>query len=729
MGKRTITLAGLCATACLAAPALAQSTTAAETATPPSDGDIVVTARKRAEALQDVPVSIGVATAETIAKTGTTSLLQIQSIAPGLNLAKAPTGNEIGVTIRGLGSAPGDSAFDSSVSLFIDGVYAPRSREFASALFDVERVEVIRGTQAALLGKNTSLGAINLVTRKPGDSFALELRGGYDLELKSRVIAGGMDIPLGATLALRVSGQSTFDGGSTLNTISRRKNPRRYDDAIRAVLRWQPSDAFDATAYYQYSFGRDTGTPSEFIAANPVAALLQGIAGAPNTLDFALDRRNATYIGATDGEQTARLRVHRGGLTMNLDLGGPTLTSVTSYSTFKEADFNDLDFQAGNFLNRTLDENSRQFSQEVRLVSPGRQTFDYVIGGLYLDNNLRNASVVTAAYPFGPPQAPTVPIAGAFRNSFDQQTKAVSLFAQGTLRVAEGFRLLGGLRYTNERKSVDFARTVLVPGLFSVAIYPPYAPFTLKRTENNVDFSGGLQVDLAPDVLAYASYGQGTKSGGFATSVTFLDQSPYNAERARTAEVGIKSQFADRTVTLNVSAFSTNVDNFQVVTFNGLAFTVANADLQSRGFELEASWRPVRGVRLFLSNTYADAKDRRTGAPIPLAPSWSGSAGFDVRTPIAGSIDGLVNGSVDYRSSRYYQQDPNAVPPGAAFTTLNLSAAIADHEERWELRVIGRNLTDANAAAFVFPTPIIGGPNGISERGRSVMVQGTVRFR
>jgi iron complex outermembrane recepter protein len=690
--------------------------------------DIIVTARKRDESLQNVPISIGVVTPAAIANSGSASLLQLETVVPGLNLTKAPTGNSVGVTIRGLGSAPGDPSFESSVSLFVDGVYAPRAREFSSALFDVERVEVIKGTQAALLGKNTSLGALNIITRKPGSKLAFNARVAYDFELKSRTVEAGVDLPLGDTVRLRVSGQSVFDGGWVLNTLINHVAARTYNDALRATLVWEPTESIDVTASYQYGKVRSSGTPAELISVNPTAGFLQGLAGAPGTLDFTLDRRNASALTGLTVEQTDNLRTNRASLVANFGFGDFTLTSVTGYSTFRNVEANETDFVAGNYLRRDNKESSRQFSQELRLVSPSNQPLEYVVGATYIKNKLDTAALSAASYPFGPPVSPTTPIAGAFNNSFIQNTDTLSAFAQASFRIADNLRIQGGVRFTNEKKKADQSRSIVTPGLFSVFIYPPFAPFTLQKTENSVDYSVGVQYDVADNIMFYTSFGQGTKAGGFASSVTNLAQSPYSPERAQTAEVGIKAQDASRRWTFNAALFNSDVKNFQVVTFNGQTFVVTNANLRSRGAEVEAAFSPVRGVRAYVNATYADVKDKGTKLDIPLAPRLSGNAGVSVRHEFGESgRAGILDLSVNHRSSRTYQQDP-AVPRGAAFTTLNASVGLAEVDDRWEVRLIGRNLTNKNAASFVFPVPIIGGYAGVSERPRTIALQGSVNF-
>ncbi len=691
---------------------------------PTGTGDIIVTARKRAETAQHIPLSIGVVTAAALARTGSSSLLQLAAVSPGINVTRAPTGNEIGITIRGLGSTPGVPSFDSSVSLFIDGVYAPRNREFAGSMFDIERIEVVRGTQAALLGKNTSLGAINLITKKPGDKFEADLRSSYEFNLHSKLLTGGADLPITDRLKIRLSGQSNDDGGWVRNILTDRKSIRTFDDALRGVLVWKPTDTLDITAVAQHDVNRNYGSPVEFLSSDGTPELLQALAGYPGTIDFQLDRRNA--VGTPD--QSERLRIDRYSVAANLALGDATLTSISGYSAYRDDNLSDTDFQAGTYSYRTVAERGKQVSQEVRLVSPADRPINYVVGALYLHNTLDNVTTIAANYPIGP--FPGVDLRGTTQTNFAQTTDTISGFGQVTARVSDKLRLLGGIRYTHEKKDVDLSRVALVPGLISLLVYQPYSPFTLGHKEGNVDYSGGFQYDVTRNFLAYASYGKGTKGAGFAQSATLLDQSAYDKEVARTIEAGVKIQDPGRRWLFNLSGFYTRVDGFQLVTFNGIQFIVGNTDLSSRGFELESSWTPVKGLRLFLNNTYADAKDRRTGAPIPLAPKWTGSGGFGYQTEMSGSLNFLLDGSIDYRSKRYYQQDPTTSPVGKAFTTYNLSAAIASASQNWEMRLIGRNLTNANALAFAFPTPFLnpGNQNGISERPRTVALQLSLKY-
>lgn len=720
-----------------ALPGLAE----AQTATAPTPGEqteasssragptvIIVTSRKREETLQDIPATIGVVGEEQLEDAGVSNLQQLTAVAPGVNIGKAPTGNELGITIRGLGSAPGVPSFDSSVSLFVDGVYAPRSLEFTASMFDIERIEVIRGTQAALLGKNTSLGAISLITRKPGNTFAGNIRTSYETEQGSTLVTGGVDIPVGDTFGVRFSGQLGEDIGSTESRIDARNSPRNEDAALRAVAVWTPSDTLEFTGLLQHNEIRNFGSAAEFISTTGVPEMLAALAGYPGTIETSLDRQGAAYSPNNGGEQWGKLETDKAALTADLSLGDHTLTSITAYSSYTNTNLSDADFLPGDYLNRGVDEDGDQFSQEIRIVSPADKSFDYIAGLLFIDGALNNVTTIAADYPFGP--APGVNVTGTPRTTFEQTNEAISLFAQANYRFTDRLSISSGLRWTKEDKSVDMVREAVVPGFFSSVIYPVYAPISLDRSEEAVDYSFGAQYWLTDSALVYASYGKGTKGGGYAQSVTLLPNAEYEKEVAKTAEVGFKLQDPAGRWVFNTAIFDTKVDDFQLVTFNGLEFVVGNTDLRSRGAEVEARWSPLDSLNLFLNTTYTDAEDRRSGNPIPLAPEWSGVAGFTFRTPLTSFLDLKADGSVDHRGERYYQQNPAAVPPSEAFTTLNLGLALAAPDDAWELRLIGRNLTDENASAFAFPTPIlpVGNRNAISERGRTVALQLSAEF-
>ena len=686
---------------------------------------VYVTATKRSESTQDIPISVNVVDADMIADTGAVSLLQIEELAPGVQLVRSPTGKSTtGVTIRGLGSAPGSPFFESSVSLFVDGVYAPRTREFTSALFDVERIEVIKGTQAALLGKNTSAGAINVITRKPGKEFAADITGTYEFELESSTLMAGADLPISDELRFRIAAQVTDQGGWTENVISGEKATTMEDTSVRGVMVYEPNSNFDLTVMAQHSKTDLTGTPAEIVISSAAADMLQAASGYPGTIDGSLDRRNANGLLNPGEPGFETVDNNRAQMTANLELDGYTITSVTGWSQFVATGLTDGDGLAGNYLLTDDTEKSLQYLQELRLISPDTGRFSYIIGGMLFDNTLKGDTGVDARYPFGP--APGVTFSGAYSVSFHQATSAWSVFGQGTFDLTDQLRVIGGVRYTDEDKSFDVQRVVTRPGFYSVFLFPPQPATSFDRSESNFDYSVGLQYDVSDDGMVYASYGKGTKAGGFVASTTNLNDPEFDTEEAKTLEAGIKWNGSGWQA--NAATFYTQIDGFQVVTFNGTQFVISNADLESKGFEVSSWWQASRNLRLSFDTTFAEARNADTGARIPNAPDWSGSLAADYSRSLTSALDLFVNGSVNWRSDVTYQQDPNAAIGGDDYTTLNASIGIGANDAGWRLSLIGRNLSDENTASFAYPTPFVGASSATSEMPRTIALQARLAF-
>ena len=259
----------------------------------PQIEEVVVTARLRSETVQDAPISVNVATDEALERVGATSLLDLPRAVPGLILQKAPNSSQTGVTVRGLGSSPGAASFESSVGLFVNGAYVPRTREFAASLFDIERVEVVRGTQSSLLGKNTSLGAVNVVTRAPENKLAFNVAATYEGELDSMTASGGVTAPLGEQLSVRLAVQSESLGGWVENAATGHDSEEVERDAGRITFAWEPSSTFDATLAYETQEYDGQGMPAELITATPEAFGLSALAGFPG-LETDFDRVSAS---------------------------------------------------------------------------------------------------------------------------------------------------------------------------------------------------------------------------------------------------------------------------------------------------------------------------------------------------------------------------------------------------------------------------------------------------
>lgn len=697
----------------------------AQDAAPPQDAsqvaDVVVTARKRSENVQDVPATIQAVGSEQLNNAGVSTFRDLARVAPGLNIANAPSPNQFAVTIRGVGSKPGNPSFDSSVSLFLDGVYTPRAREFSSSLFDMNGLEVIRGTQAALLGKNTSLGAVNLITRKPGEEYGANLIASHEFELGSDRFEAGVNLPLADTFKVRLAALSEELNGPMRDRISGYDGESSTTTAGRITAVWTPTDTVDITGMYQGYKRTATGGNAEFISITAAATNLAAAAGYPGVVEGNRDYQTALYSPALGGTNRGETTADRGALTINWKLGDHTLTAQTGYTQSESVGSGNTSYMPGNYGSQQTDDDSRQWTQEIRLVSPTGGRLDYILGALYLKGSYDNVTTQSAFYPA---------VSGQETTFFYQDSSAVSAFGQANYVLMPGLRATAGLRYTREKKDVDLERRILIPGVYSVVVMPPYAPFSLSRTEESVDGSIGLSYKLSPHALIYASWGQGTKAGGFAQAASILPNSEYEAEVAQTLEAGVKLQSSDRRVTFNAAAFHTVVDDFQLVTFNGVNFNVGNTDLESNGVEWQAFWAAADGLSFYWNNTYAKAEDTRVGGDIAFAPRWQGVVGGSYEHAVFGGLTAGVDMDVTYRSDQTSQEKGVAVPSLGESTQLNASLSVSSPTQGWDLRLIGKNLTDEYALGFVFPGPLLPAGNvvGIPTNPRTVSLQLSFKY-
>ncbi|WP_109808977.1 TonB-dependent receptor [Sphingosinithalassobacter portus] len=722
MQKYKLFLCSVAAGALLATPACAQDagtdSKGPDNTQSSAAPEIVVTARKRSELAQEVPATVGRIDADTIAARGVQDFTDISSVAPAINISDAPLPNAFSITIRGLGSEPGNPSFDSSVSLFVDGVYTPRSREFSTSLFDVGSIETVKGTQAALLGKNTSLGAVNLITRKPGQDFGFDIRATREFEVYKNRVEGGIDLPVTQDLRFRVAGLYNYNRGAIENLIDGSYGPASETTAGRIVGVWTPDPAVEITAMFQLSHDVSDGATAELVRSTGVPEALGAAAGYPGAVDADLDNRTAIYSPALGGAGHGDLHSHRGSVTIDWSLGEYTLTAQTGYTQSTSDANSNVAFVPGDYGLQYVSDSSEQFSQEVRLASPDSRAFRFIVGALYLDGSYDNDTTGSFHYPGA------TPVTGVSLTKFRQDDRAISTFGQVDYEAVRDVTISLGLRYTNEKKSVDLARTAIEPGIYSQVVLPPYAPFSMSKTEGNVDASLGLSYQVTPDILVYGSVGQGTKAGGFAQSASYLDQSEYDPERARTGEIGFKSQFLDRRLTVNAAAFFTKVRDFQLVTFTGLAFEVDNTNLETYGLESEIRWTANRDFSFFWNNTYAHARDTVTDSDTTHAPRWSGVAGFSLHPRISGDLRFSLDGDLTYRSSEAGQRNQANVIRIPGSQRVNVSMGLVS-DQGWSIRLIGKNLNDERNFGFVFPGPLMPAGNvfAIPESPRTIALQ------
>ncbi|MEH6583645.1 MAG: TonB-dependent receptor [Halioglobus sp.] len=686
--------------------------------------EILVTAQKRTQNVQDIPITINVMDGDALDNYSIRNTNDLANFVPGLVIQAAPH-NLSNITVRGLGTGAGSESYDQSVGLFIDGVYAGRLREFQSSLFDIERIEVIKGTQNSLLGKNTSLGAISIVSRKPGEELGGYLQADYEFEYDSVYTTGAIDIPT-ALGDFRVAFNQVAEGGYVENKTTGNEVPERDQTTLRLIGAFGIGSNGELTLSYQYDDLEIKG--DSFQVDKDEHGILAEMD--PGT-QVGLDQIKTAYTSfgkggdAYDEQTTERALVN-----YEHHWGDYSFTSLSSWSSYDNQRAIDSDFMSVDYLATTSDGDFSQFTQEFRLSSPVGERFDYVVGLFYLDSDYEFVNGTDTAFP--PPYTlGGIPLTGASEKTFSQDTEVLSLFGQGTYQFSERWRATLGLRWTEEDKDAIFANAHLRDALGIGIISPLVEPTPLDRSEDNLDGSINLQYDLNDNTMLYTSWAKGSKSGGFSVQVRLPEEAEYDSEVAETIEVGAKLSLADGAALLNFAAFYTEIDDFQVVRFTGLGFETSSIPAESKGLELDGQWLLSEQWMLTGSATYADATETDTGQTLPQSPEWSASLGAHYENQLANSgLQFVMDGSLSYVDERYAHRGETFL--GDAVTFLDLRLGIAPMEGRWELALVGRNLLDEEVS-FGFDFPVFGGDDEMTtiaglSRPLTIALQGRYNF-
>jgi iron complex outermembrane receptor protein len=709
-----------------AAPQASGAAATPQAATGDAAADIVVTALKRSESLQNVPATITAASGATLQAQNVTSALGLPSVIPGLQIQLSPSNRPVAL-IHGLGSNPAVASFDQSVSLFVDGVFEGHGKAYSMPLFDINDVEAVKGTQSALLGKNTSVGAVAVTTQKPIFKFGMGLSYSHEFELNQNLVEGFLNIPLSDRLAVRIAGQYNQRDGWLHNELDGQDGPETDNKAGRISLLWAPSDRAEWTVSYEHAHLKQDG-PVFFMGADALG-IAQGWAAQLGDPNFTVGYDRTSQSGRPGLPAPNEVsNLDRVNSTLTYDLNGYNLTFLSGYYRLDTATVNNSNALPDSPLRTEEREFNETFSQEIRMSSPKIGRMDYVLGALFMHDRWSrdlNTDVI----------AP-IPLTGDSDNHYVQRAVTGSVFGQLNYGITERLSASVGMRGTREEKKASFARSVLRPGPIAL-IYPALAPVSLSRTEWDYDGSVGLKYKLDSRSMFYASYSKGTKGGGFQDTPTTIAEAPYKAEVSWSAEAGAKLSFGRRGH-LNVALFNTDVNNFQLGSFNGAKFIVDNIDLNSRGVDVDVSWSPIDGLVAGVSGTYADTKNKHpVGAPkfygstVPYAPKWSGTVSLGYSHPLNDDYTFKADASVDFRSDIALVIASNTiVPRSPSYSKVNLRVAISRPKDGLEIAFVGRNLNNERSATFGFQTfPNVPGSYVLSsDEPRTLAVQVSFKY-
>lgn len=741
----------------LATPALAQTAPQADAApangpdatADSAPGDIVVTAQKRRENLQSVPVAVSVLSGDSLSRSSRPSIESAAQMVPALNFLKSGTTLNQTIFLRGVGTATFSIAGEPSVSTVVDGVVYARSGEAFSDMIDVQQMEVLRGPQGTLFGKNASAGVINITTQMPEQKTAASFEASYFDRAEYRV-KGMVNVPLGPNLAGRLTGfYGEYDGNiRNLATGSWVNGYKHWGG--RAQVLYDPGDGVRLylTADYHKN---DDDCCADIIATGPSAPSL-AFTVLPTPKGAGTREINQNLVTSTKEEGWGV------SLQGDVDVGFATLTSITAYRSWDNTEIRDGDWldQAYVSFNQLHDfgpQHSTTFSQEVRLASPSSGDLTWVVGGYYSRAYserifTRNDEVCTAAP--GAPSGVLIPCGSAYANpstfpsgtaDFGSTFNNYALFGQATAKVGEGFRAVIGVRMSHDDLSVFHSRntTLAGPGIQpSFPVTPsgtgaPSSIFTAQSHNDNLSGKITLQGDLSRNVMAYASYARGYKGPAFNIffNLTATGTNVIEPETSDAFEVGLKNTLLDGKMTLNVAMFYAKYHNFQANNPDLVAGVVVSrftnaGEVSTRGIELDLAYRPSRDFTISGGMAYTNAHVDEfklppgalpsqvipKGTPLGFAPTWKGSVSFDYRWRTNGFADVFFGTSMNFQSSQLSLFSPDAtqrqIGTIPAYALINLQVGIGDPNDKWKLTFQVRNLTNESYAAAI----INGGVSG-----------------
>lgn len=714
-------LAGVAALG-LSASAAAQTTEAGPVAVT-ADGDgleeIIVTAERRESNLQDTPISITAVTAAALQAQGVRTVNDLAASVPNLTSTTGPQGSaDANFFIRGVGQFDFIATNDPGVGVYVDGVYLGRT---VGALFDssdIERVEVLRGPQGTLFGRNTLGGAVSIVSKQPqlGElSGTVGVSGGS----RDRIDAdGSINLPLGDTAALRIGAFERYQDGFATRSFDGAKFGKTKRYGGRAQLLFRPSDRLSLTLSADYSNDKSNPAPSVLLAIAPLPFF-------PADAASQIQNRDRFYRVNSSNSTESRNEIYGFSGTLAYELSDTlTFKSITAYRNLDAFSTSDPDGTLYRLYDQQAPTKQDQFSQELQLTgSLFEDRLDVVLGGYYFREEVDQTLFLCFA--------PITPRPTAFFNACNtwnqgnrQTTKSYAVFGQARLKLGERFSLTAGGRYTSERKNIvsnqafDFrpagfspAPGVIVPGFLSPIV--TNLPGRLKFTKFTPKF--GAEYKPSDDVLIFASYAKGFRSGGFngrlivpATSIP-----TYEPDTNDAYEIGFKADALDRKLRFNATAFYQKYKGIQqTISVPVTQFQVANAgNADLYGFEAELSAAPTPALRLNASVGYsnsefvdvpasAEQSGRINGNSLPFSPRWTASIGGEYRIDISERFKAIPRIDYRYQSRTYFTALNLPLEQQGGYGLLSARLTLAEASDRYSVAVYGENLTDKEYYTF-----------------------------
>jgi outer membrane receptor protein involved in Fe transport len=731
---------------------MAQASTAA--ALEESDNalsEIVVTAQRRSERLQEVPVSASVVSGGALEQMNITSLQDLSARLPDVKIAE---GTVDSLFIRGVGSGA-NFGFEQAVGTFVDGVYRGRARAIHSSLFDIDQVEVLKGPQTTYFGNNTIAGALNITTRKPGQDFEYNGSVFYDWTLGGYGVEAGVTTPLTDTLSVRVAAKAFGQDGFVSNDVLNRHEPHERNWIGRVSVAWQPNDAWRTDIRVDHNQNRRRGDGAELLGCPPDPAYggpgpecAQQLTAIGGIAERQLDNRSYNSTPSFENYDMTEVAA-----TNRISFAEYTLSSITSFFKHQDQLFPSTAPFAfpgvGNVpvaVAAAFNENYHEFAQEIRFDSPANQTISYMFGGYFSTSKLDNPEYFGFYFaPFGlfagPRLTLNTPVASYV--SFDQQEKNFSGFGTGTWHITDALRLNAGLRYSVVDKTAHSLTTFGSGGVPPSAanyiagpasVNTNLAPFFSadltdfpdpSRRDSKLMPSGSLQYDFTTDMMGYVSYTNGFKAGGFGAT---FSRNTFAPETVNSYETGLKAAFFEHKLVADLAVFLAKYKNLQentnIIVPGGIPQSVIRnaARAESKGVELSTNWRPLPMLVLnsdvaYLNSHYTDYPNapctvlqsvqtpfgcvqNLSGSVREYSPKFSGNLGGTLTVALPRELEVRINPSVYFTTGFYEAATVDPLLRQSGFGKIDLRIGLGPASQRWEVAFVGQNLTDKLTAMY-----------------------------
>jgi iron complex outermembrane receptor protein len=713
---------------------------------PAAVDEVTVTARKSRERLSDVPIAVTAIGGAQLALNDHRRIEDLSTLVPSTNFV-ITNGHQSSFSIRGLGTNPGNDGLEGSAGVFLDGVFLGRPGMAATDLIDVSQIEVLRGPQGTLFGKNTTAGAVTITTAEPSFELGGKAQvtlGDHDFQQYQATVTGPL---IGDVLAGRLTGYSTRRAGTVHNLSTGEDVSDLNRWGVRGQLLFKPNPDFSLRLIGEYHLEQQsTGAVLTLNKAGATPAALQAKLNAVGAVLVPDPKGETTYIG--DHDQTGT-RQTAFSAEANWNVGGATVTSITAFRRWHYASDSDTDATFADVLNAGYNIHHKQWSQELRVKFPQVAHID-AMAGLYWFHQKLYVDTITeygpqaAAWLSGVPNS-LLPIyaqfspalAGllAYNNSrwdlfATPATESYAAFGQATWHVTPVWNVTAGLRETYEKKS----ETVWRPNPVSLTTGQPVAalagqavaPFDVSTHKASPSFLVSTDYHLTPDLMVFTSVARGEKAGGVNTTVPLagepLSSLVVRPEVATNYELGLRGEAFEHRLRYALNAFYTDVSDYQatfITLVNGQpAQMLTNVGkVRSRGFEAEVNASPIEGLVVNATGSYNDASYASypngpcpagtvgaascdlTGKPVAGAPRWIANASANYEHEVGSNVTAYGAAEYSFRSHYYGYLDDSPFSRTGGYGLLNLRAGVRQADGRWDLSVWGRNVTDVHYAA------------------------------